>query len=495
MSSVFMRKLFLLILILPLWVNSQTPTHLKVHFENPSKDSCMIAIENEYIDEYITKYKYSRSGVCEVSTPISAPVICRLAYDRQLVTIFLEPGDDLDINILHDNTIYDLTCTGKGAENNIFLSSFYKEFYSDFDPMAMKDKMLNTALDAYEMWFFDQRKKQLAFYNKQDKSKFSKAFNDYMEATIKYQYYGNLLSYPITNANQSTTILKVNAIPEVMLEGVTSKLINDEALISDRYREFINYYVIYYTSKGNGFNKFTDYNSSMERKVMHAKSNLTGKTLIWYIANFLNKDCNLVAPYTVKIVYGQLQEIEKNGIYTQLLKSKCEARMKAKDTNAKNTTTPSGTVPSAQSGYKNPFEGVVLKDLTGKVYNTNQLEGKVVFVDFWASWCGPCRQEFPYSKLLHDRFTEKELKKIVFLYISIDGNETSWKNAVQVIGMKGTLVISPGDWSSPIVSYFGINSIPRYMLIDKDGKIAAPNANRPSSGDQIYNDIQKLLAQ
>ncbi len=495
MSSVFMRKLFLLILILPLWVYSQIPTHLKVHFEKPSKDSCSIIVENDYIDEYDPKFNYSTHSGCEVSAPISLPIICRLNYDSQSVNIFLEPGDDLDVNVIHDSILYDLKCTGKGAEQNNFLSSFFKEFHSDFDHVMMKDKMLNTALDAYEMKLFDQRKKQLAFYNKQDKSKFSKAFNDYMEGTIKYQYYGNLLSYPITNANQSTTILKVNAIPEVMLEGVTSKLINDGALISDRYREFINYYVIYYTSKGNGFNKFTDYNSSMERKVMFAKSNLTGQKLIWYIANFLNKDCNLVAPYTVKVVYGQLQEIEKNGLYTQLLKSKCEARMKAKDTTAKNTTTPAGTVPSAQTGYKNPFEGVVLKDLTGKVYNTNQLEGKVIFVDFWASWCGPCRQEFPYSKLLHDRFTEKELKKLVFLYISIDGNETSWKNAVQVLGMKGTLVISPGDWSSPIVSYFGINSIPRYMLIDKDGKIVAPNANRPSSGDQIYNDIQKLLAQ
>ena len=99
----------------------------------------------------------------------------------------------------------------------------------------------------------------------------------------------------------------------------------------------------------------------------------------------------------------------------------------------------------------------------------------------------------PFSKELHKRFNPKQLKSVVFLYISIDKTEEIWKNAIKQVGleeMKNGLV--PGDWSSEIVKYFQINSIPRYMLIDKKGNIVDINAKRPSD-EAVYDDIIKLI--
>ena len=90
-------------------------------------------------------------------------------------------------------------------------------------------------------------------------------------------------------------------------------------------------------------------------------------------------------------------------------------------------------------------------------------------------------------------FDEKQLKQIEFLYISIDASEEAWKNAAARLGLEGKLAISPGNWSSAIAKYFGITSIPRYMLINKKGEIVDLNAKRPSSGQQIYDDIVRLL--
>ena len=90
-------------------------------------------------------------------------------------------------------------------------------------------------------------------------------------------------------------------------------------------------------------------------------------------------------------------------------------------------------------------------------------------------------------------FTPQQLKNIVFLYISIDGSEDAWKAAVNQLGIEGKLAISPGNWQSEIAKFFQINSIPRYMLIDTKGNIVDLNAKRPSSGQQIYNDIIHLL--
>ena len=90
-------------------------------------------------------------------------------------------------------------------------------------------------------------------------------------------------------------------------------------------------------------------------------------------------------------------------------------------------------------------------------------------------------------------FTPQQLKNIVFLYISIDGSEDAWKAAVNQLGIEGKLAISPGNWQSEIAKFFQISSIPRYMLIDTKGNIVNLNAKRPSSGQQIYNDIIHLL--
>ena len=97
----------------------------------------------------------------------------------------------------------------------------------------------------------------------------------------------------------------------------------------------------------------------------------------------------------------------------------------------------------------------------------------------------------PASKRLHDQLTEKQRKSIVFLYISIDGVKENWTKAMQDIGMQGVNVISPGNWSSPACIYYQINSIPRYMIMDKKGDIVDLNAPRPDDPD-LLNRLLRL---
>lgn len=120
-----------------------------------------------------------------------------------------------------------------------------------------------------------------------------------------------------------------------------------------------------------------------------------------------------------------------------------------------------------------------------------EFKGKVVYVDFWASWCGPCRQQFPYSKEIHQQL---EGKDVVFLYISFDDDENAWRRAIEKFAMPGYHILPTDEQKQAFYNRFQVTGIPRYMLIDKNGKVVDDNAKRPSSKEALIKDIEKLLA-
>ena len=441
------------------------------------------------IDEYELKYSTVISGnACDFNLPIAEATVCKLICHKQSLSIFLEPGDNLQISFAGDSLLQSVSFSGKGSENNTFLNLFLRRFHSEYNKEAVTATILKSGADEFEMKLYDGRKTQLDFYNTyQSKNLLSQPFEKYIENTIRYNYYARLLSFPIIQANQSQQILAVKALPAVMLKGIDSTLANDHALLCETYRDFLFYDVVYFTSQANGFEKFKDQSISMERKISMASQNFSGKSLVWYLAWFLNSDIDKVSQYTARHVYTVLTADEKNGTYTHLLRNKVDKRLAVKDAPVAPVKANDASASTSKSGYP------ALQDIDGKSFTFDDLKGKVVYVDYWASWCGPCRNEMSYSKQLHEMFNEKQLKQLVFLYISIDESADAWRAAVQQIGMQGRLAISPGNWSSPIAKYFQINSIPRYMLIDKKGNIVDVNAKRPSSGQSIYNDILKLI--
>lgn len=120
-----------------------------------------------------------------------------------------------------------------------------------------------------------------------------------------------------------------------------------------------------------------------------------------------------------------------------------------------------------------------LEDLNGKKVSLKDFAGKVVYMDFWASWCTPCRYEMKNgSPKLHEKF--KDNKDVVFLYISIDDNPERWKKAIVEDKIQGIHLLSAGGMNSKAAKAFAIQGVPRYIIIGRDGKIFDNDASRPS---------------
>lgn len=116
----------------------------------------------------------------------------------------------------------------------------------------------------------------------------------------------------------------------------------------------------------------------------------------------------------------------------------------------------------------------------GGMTKLEDFKGKYVYIDVWATWCGPCRAEIPHLKKLEEQFKGKN---IVFVSISIDKKQDydKWKKFVSEKQLGGVQLLADNDWNSKFVKDYGINGIPRFILIDPNGNIMYSDAARPSS--------------
>jgi thiol-disulfide isomerase/thioredoxin len=138
--------------------------------------------------------------------------------------------------------------------------------------------------------------------------------------------------------------------------------------------------------------------------------------------------------------------------------------------------------PSPSFAYEN-FKGGSTK--------LEDFKGKYVYIDVWATWCGPCRQEIPHLKKVEEKYHGKN---IVFTSISVDvaKDHDKWKKMVGDQSLGGVQLYADKDWKSDFIQAYGINSIPRFILLDPKGNVVDADAKRPSD-PALQAQLDKLL--
>jgi len=134
-----------------------------------------------------------------------------------------------------------------------------------------------------------------------------------------------------------------------------------------------------------------------------------------------------------------------------------------------------------------------LQDASSKVVDFKDItnKSKVTYIDFWASWCGPCRGEMPSSQALREEYASKGVN---FVYISLDEDKADWASANKNFALPdGHSFVLPNPAGSEITSRFNISSIPRYVLMDANGNVVDDNAPRPSETTRIKESLNKML--
>jgi peroxiredoxin len=146
-----------------------------------------------------------------------------------------------------------------------------------------------------------------------------------------------------------------------------------------------------------------------------------------------------------------------------------------------------GLLANAQVRVGQVAPEIALPNAKDSIVTLSSFKGKVVLLDFWASWCYPCRESIPGVVKLYNKYKDKGFEVVA---VSIDSKRSEWKKASKYFRLPYTSLLDPKGWNATVIDTYGINGIPATFLLDKEGRIVAIDEEGPALESAIKGLLQ-----
>lgn len=264
---------------------------------------------------------------------------------------------------------------------------------------------------------------------------------------------------------------------------------------SAQIRDFIFDYTKQSIQANSAFNrldslKLTQATDSLQLEATN-KKNTAVEQLNRYVINFLsNTNNSTVAAFVLGTAAGSLPQNEFEAVLNKLVIKYPEDKNLA--SLKKQLDTRKQMAAASAESSKNLWVGkmapeLVLPDVNGKPFALSSLKGKYVLVDFWASWCRPCRIENPNVVKAYNRFKDKNF---TILGVSLDKEKGPWVDAIKEDQLTWQHISDLAFWDSKSVQIFQFNGIPYNVLIDPSGKVIGEGLRGPALEAMLTQALQ-----
>ena len=414
-------------------------------------------------------------GIARLKLSLASPSYFILSISTSENRIYLKPGEDLKATLIpeikeikgKERKLFNLSklqlkFEGKSASINKYLNEFRMERVPDQSFLLSQSDYIKEVEKVIE-----NNRQQINTFD------LNKQFKEREIIRMKYQILEGVTRYPIQHywkgGNQLGIIYDHGEDMSIIHNYLSAELKDDKELWEEEsYRVFF----------GRAIGTLTGLHTKKDRDKMFLKRLERVTSLI--------KSKVILEDYVQELALNYVESSESESIgplenaYKQYVQRKDyhEALNKAKESWKKSTV-----------GTEFSNEEAAYVDVDGKAFDLAALKGKYVYIDIWATWCGPCRQELPYLKKLEEKFHGKN---IAFVSISVDNRLKDWARMVKQNEMAGIQLY--GGPKSPIMTDYQIAGSPRFFLIDKEGKIINANMTRPSdpATERALNELEGI---
>jgi peroxiredoxin len=458
----------LLCSIISLTVNAKQLATISGKVTSPRVSSVKLSMYADLITfepmEYDINLDANNSFTLDV--PVMHATVATLSHGNSKIEVYLEPGDKLKTEFHGWDLKATVLFSGKGAENNYYLNKSARKFQKLSDE-HITYQMSHLKPDAFKKYMDKMRQRKLAFLDKfEGELKFSKQFEAYAQADIHYWWAHHLMQYRWEHAFYNDIAAPME-LPEPFFAFLNEiETSNDNAVTNIHYLYFLDQYLEY---KGSVDIRYNKYGAPIKEDFRGAKRFLKGRAMYYVLANEIHIKCQNKNTYSIGNEVSEFLANCEDEEYKTLVK--------ADFASAKGLA--SGT----------PAPNFKLVDTNSEEVSLSDFRGKVVYLDFWATWCAPCTYELLNSKGLKSQFKDKD---VVFLYISLDTNMDSWRSFLQRHNLDGVHVYAQGIYDSEVANQYSVRGLPSFFLIDKDGNLARVPAKR-SSETGVYEEIEDVL--
>lgn len=450
-------------------LSSHAQVYLKTNVSNVPANAKIkvLAFENEIDNEEIVLGNDSlQQGTAIFRFPWKLTKIAYVQIADQRARLFLTPGDSLVMNVNYEAFDSTLQFTGRGAVENNILAAFERTGY-----MAANYYMSYNDANLFEQYVDSLEALANAFLKANDSEKLNPLFRKYLRAEVKYVFINPRYMYTV-GYNAKTNAFYTKATPPNYFDFFNKMDLNDEdAPLFGAYQTALFRYIEIMFESKNFYYDSTNANETMRRNIVSRYDfrlkTFKGKIRDYLLTNFmLDNISNMIIDLDFTHKYmNAYQTIVKDPIYVNAVNKAFNQ--------------------AASFTKGKPAPEFNITDQNGNNYTLAKLKGKIIVIDFWATWCVPCRVSLPKMQALEKRFESN--KNVVFLYISVDDDFKNWEKFVQKQHMNGIQIFADETKSKMLNKAFKIEGIPRHVLIDQAGNFIEASCFDLEKAEKLIN--------